>query len=395
MMEDQLVGRSVPIRAGVSLALAMALVGIFASAPPPGLAQQGLSITTPYPAVSIRPGDTVRFDLTVSAGEPTRASLRVDGLPDGWTASLSGGGNEIEGVFVDDDAPATVNLTIGLADDAAAGTETITVVAASDRTTVRLPLDVTVSEDTGGSVTLTSDFPTLQGSVDTDFSFNLTLDNDTPSEHTFALQASGPAGWTVSIQPSGQARAASVTVGSRATQSLQVTATPSAQASPDTYPIHVEVVAGDERATADLSVEITGRSKMSLTTPDQRLNTTANAGQPRDFAVVVVNEGTTPLTGLTLSGIGPTEWDITFEPATLAEVAPRETATVTAHITPSANAVAGDYQVTLRAQNDAVNETLAVRVTVETAPIWGIVGIGLVLLTLAGMAWIFRRYGRR
>lgn len=390
-------GRSIPLRAGVSLALALAfaIAGISAGAPPPTRAQEGLSITTPFPAVSIRPGDSVRFDLTVAAEEPSRVDLRVDGLPDGWTASLSGGGNDVTGVFVDTDEPATVNLTIEVAENAPAATETVTVVGTSGGTTVRFPLELTISEESGGSVSLTSDFPTLQGTVDSDFSFNLTLDNDTPSELTFALQASGPLGWTVTIQPTGEARAASVTVGARATQSLEVTATPGAQAATGTYPIQVEVAAGDQRADAELQVEITGRAEMSLTTPDQRLNTSANAGQPRDFEVVVVNDGTTALTGLTLSGTGPSEWDITFEPETLDEVAPRSTATVMAHITPSSNAVAGDYQVTLRAQNEEVNESLAVRVTVETAPIWGIVGIGLVLATLAGLAWIFRRYGRR
>ena len=79
----------------------------------------------------------------------------------------------------------------------------------------------------------------------------------------------------------------------------------------------------------------------------------------------------------------------------LEPVAPGETAQVTAVITPSANAVAGDYVVTLEASGEGIDQSVDIRVTVETPPIWGIVGIGLIVLTLAGMAWIFRRYGRR
>lgn len=388
-------GRSTRIRAGSSIVLALALFGIVAGAPPPSAAQEGLSITTPFPSVSVRPGDSVSFDLQVSAAEPTRVDLAVEGLPDGWEASLSGGGNEIHAAYVDDDEPVKVTLTVQVADDATAATQTVTVVGTADGARARLPLSLTVSEASGGAVTLASDFPTLQGTADDDYSFNLTLTNDTPTELTFSLQAAGPVGWTVGIQPAGEAKAASVTVGARETQRLEVTATPNTQATPDTYPITVSVAAGARQATADLAVQITGSAELSLTTPDQRLNTTANAGEARDFDVVVVNEGTAPLEGVKLSGSGPSEWEITFEPATLAEVAPRSTATVTAHITPSGNAVAGDYQVTLSARSDTANESLAVRVTVETAPIWGIVGIGLVLATLAGMAWIFRRYGRR
>jgi uncharacterized membrane protein len=358
-------------------------------------ARAGLTITTPFPAVTVQPGASIQFELTVAAEEPSRVDLAVEGVPDGWNVSVSGGGNEVQGVFVDAGAPATVTVTLGIADDAPAGSETITVVGRSEATTARLPLDLTVAASEGGTVSLESDFPSLRGTVDTDFKFNLTLRNDTPGELTFALQAGGPAGWNVTIQPTGETRAASVTVGARGTQRLEVTATPAAQAEAGSYPISVAVSAGEQQATTELGVEVTGSLKMSLTTPDERLNTTANAGAARDFAVVILNEGTTPLTAVDLTGSGPSDWDITFDPATIDAIAPNESATATAHITPSGNAVAGDYQVHMSALSEGANESIDVRVTVETAPIWGMVGIGLVLATLAGMVWVFRRYGRR
>jgi uncharacterized membrane protein len=67
----------------------------------------------------------------------------------------------------------------------------------------------------------------------------------------------------------------------------------------------------------------------------------------------------------------------------------------TAHITPSSNAVAGDYQISLSASNADANESIEVRVTVETAPIWGMVGVLLVVATIGAMILVFRRYGRR
>jgi len=70
-------------------------------------------------------------------------------------------------------------------------------------------------------------------------------------------------------------------------------------------------------------------------------------------------------------------------------------APATAHIPPSSNAVAGDYQITLSASNTDANESIDVRVTVETSPIWGIVGILLVVATIGGLVLVFRRYGRR
>jgi len=301
----------------------------------------------------------------------------------------------VQSVFVDSGAPAAVTLSFQVPDDAAASTVPVTVVGRSGGTTARLELDLTIAEAGGGTVSLESDYPSLRGTVDTDFKFNLTLHNDTPGELTFALQADGPAGWDVTIQPTGETRAASVTVAARATQRLEVSATPGTQAGADTYPINVTATAGDQQATSQLGVEITGSVEMQLTTPDERLNTTANAGSATDFPVVIVNNGTSPLTAVDLVGTGPTDWEITFAPATVDQIEPNTSAPATAHITPSSNAVAGDYQITLSASNADANESIDVRVTVETSPIWGIVGLLLVVATIGGLVLVFRRYGRR
>jgi uncharacterized membrane protein len=380
---------------GATGALLFVALGSAAGLAGQAAAQGGLSITTPSPAVSVQPGQAVSFDLTVSAGAASRVDLSLQGLPDGWSGSLSGGGNEVQSVFVDAGAPTTVTLALQVPDDAGAGAVPIIVVGQSGGTTARLELDLSVAQAGGGTVSLESDYPALRGTVDTDFKFNLTLHNDTPGELTFALQADGPAGWDVTIQPTGETKAASVTVAARATQRLEVSATPGTQAGADTYPIDVTVTAGDQQATAQLGVEITGSVAMQLTSPDERLNTTANAGSATDFSVVIVNSGTSPLAAVQLAGTGPTDWAITFDPATVDRIEPGASVPATAHITPSSNAVAGDYQISLSASNADANESIEVRVTVETAPIWGIVGVLLVVATIGAMILVFRRYGRR
>ena len=129
----------------------------------PVAAQAGLAITTPFPAVSVQPGQSVSFDLTVSADEPSRVDLALEGLPDGWEGSMSGGGNEVQGVFVDAGAPAQVTLAIQVPDDAEAGATPVTVIGRSGGTTARLELDLNVVEAGGGTVSLESDFPSLRG----------------------------------------------------------------------------------------------------------------------------------------------------------------------------------------------------------------------------------------
>jgi uncharacterized membrane protein len=36
-----------------------------------------------------------------------------------------------------------------------------------------------------------------------------------------------------------------------------------------------------------------------------------------------------------------------------------------------------------------------IRTTVQTSPLWGFIGLGLIALVIIGLGWVFRRYGRR
>ena len=360
----------------------------------PAAAQTGLRISTPYPAISVQPGASLNIPLTIQVRRSARVELAVQGVGRGWRATLSGGGNEIQAVFAEPETPVEVALNVEVPEDAS-GSQTITVVGTAGGERSSLGLELNVASAAGGTISLDFDYPTLRGPADEDFQFNLTLTNDTPQQLTFAMQAQGPPAWSVSVRPAGEVNAATVTVDSRGEQRLELTAS----APPDTpagaYRIRVAVSAGEHIARAELGVEVTGRTEMEFNTPDQRLNTTASAGSVRDFPVVVTNTGTSPLQNVALSGSGPSEWDITFEPETIPDIRPGDSTTAVAHITPSGSAVAGDYALSMTARAEDVAETLDVRVTVETPPIWGLVGIGLIAATLGGMVWVFRRFGRR
>lgn len=388
--------RGVRPHAGAVAVALLALVAVsLVPGTPPAARAQDLQLTAPYPAVAVQPGATATFDLSVTAAEPIRVDLAVEGVPDGWTTVLRGGGREVGSVTADPDEPPELVLDVDVPDDAEPGTTTITVVGRAGAETQRLALDVTVLGAEGGEVTLTTEVPARRATAEDTFEYSLELSNDTPQQLTFELQAVGPRGWTVSIEPSGEADATSVTVDARGSQTLTVQATPPAQASEGVYQLRAEAVAGEQRVAIDLAAEITGRVALEFATADERLNATGTAGNPTSVDVVVDNVGTAPLTGLSFSGNGPSEWEVTFEPTSVQALAAGERATATATIVPSTNAVAGDYVVTLRVSGEGIDESLQVRVTVETPPLWGIVGIGLILLTLGAMAWVFRRYGRR
>jgi uncharacterized membrane protein len=373
------------------LALGLSLLPLAASP----VAAQNVVLSTPYPAISVQPGATASFDISVRADERVRVDLSLQGVPDGWTAILRGGGREVSSVFADPAEPPQLTLDLDVPAEARPGTTTVRLVGTAGNEEASLALDVTVVTADSGSVALTTEVPAREGAADETFTYSLSLENDTPQQLTFELQAVGPEGWDVSVAPTGEADATSVTVDARGTQTLDVEASPPAQATEGDYPLAVQAVAGEHSVAVDLVARVTGRVEMDFTTVDGRLNATATAGNATQVEVLIVNTGTASLEALTLTGTGPSEWEVTFDPPEIAGVQPNGSGSATAIITPSGNAVAGDYLVELRAAGQGVDQALEVRVTVETSPIWGLVGLALIVLTLGAMVWVFRRYGRR
>jgi uncharacterized membrane protein len=377
-------------------ALVLGLVAVLAGpAAPLAGAAEGLTVTTPFPAVVAEPGGTASFKLTIDVAAARRVDLEATGLPEGWTARFRGGGQVVDGAYVDPKNPPEITLDVDVPDDAPAGTASLAVVATSGGLRDTLPLSVRIAEAVAGEVTLSSDFPELRGPSGTTFTFTVTLKNETAAEATFTMDAVGPAGWTVSAKPSGQSQATSTTVPAGGSSTITVTADPPSLVEAGTYPLRVSVAGGGETASLDLQVVITGTYALAVSTPDQVLSTTANAGSESSLQVTITNTGTAPVTAVTPSATAPTNWEVTFEPASIASIAPGATETVTAQMTPSGDAIAGDYNVVIKAAGEEADDSVTIRVRVETPQLWWIVGVVLIVATFAGLYWVFRTYGRR
>ena len=101
---------------------------------------------------------------------------------------------------------------------------------------------------------------------------------------------------------------------------------------------------------------------------------------------------------MTLTGTPPSGWTVTVDPADgLPSIDPQATGRINATITPSNDAVAGDYVITFTTASteNTAGDTVEIRYTVETSPIWAFVGIALIVLILGGLFYVFRTYGRR
>ena len=377
---------AVALSAGLLLMTALVPLGALAAT---------FDLTTPYPAVTIQPGNTVTFPLDIAVPAPERVGLAVSGAPKGWTANLRGGGNIVNAVFAGGTTAATVDLSVTVPQDATPGSQTLTVTATADQGTRALPIEVTVLGDTGGAITLTSDFPQLSGAPTSTFSYSLTLANTGTQKQTYTLQGQGPDGWTVSVHPSSNGQALTDTVDGGATDTLSVTAQPPSTVTAGSYPIQVSVASGSQSATTNLEADVTGAPAVTLSTPNQVLNAQVTAGSTGTVSLVVTNTGSTVLQNVAVTASAPTGWTTTFAPTTIDTIQPGSAATVDATLKPSSDALAGDYDVTFTVTAGTATANVDIRTTVQTSPLWGFIGLALIVIVIVGLGWVFRRFGRR
>lgn len=375
------------------LAIAFVLATVPLAAPGV-LAAEGLTLTTPYPAITVSPGTKVSFDLAVETTAPARVELTLSGVPATWTAQLHGGGFVVGAVETDGSKATDVRLDVNVPDDAT-GTTRIIVTATSTGTTVTLPLDVKVEANAGGEVTVTPDYTALRGSADQSFTFNLTIANDKAEDLTFTATGEGPTGWTVDVTLTGQAQAVSGTVKGGGTSNIAVKVTPAENAEAGTYKNAVVATVGGQQFPLELQVEITGSYSLSLSTPNGLLSAHGPSGSATTQTFQITNTGTAPVTNVTLSASFPTDWKVEFDPPTVASIAPDQPVDVTARITPSGDAISGDYTITFTAKGEEATDTADVRFTVEASIVGALVAAALLLAVIGGLWWVFRRYGRR
>lgn len=375
------------------------VTALFVAGGLPALAQAtdtpSLTLSTPYSAVAVEPGHTVTFDLNLTAPEGDQITFDVGGAPDTWTTTIKGGGFVVDGVTYDPNHPPLLRLSVQVPDDATDGVQHLRVTATGQNDAATLDLTIRVAAQVGGGVSMTTDFPALKGPSGVKFSYRLRLKNDTTQDIQFGLDATAPDGWQVDVRPSGQSLASSVAVKAGESTTVNVDATPPQDTPAGEYEIDVTAAGGGYTATSQLVAKITGSYSMLLSTEDQRLNADVVAGKATDVTLVVLNTGSAPLENVQLSATAPSGWKTSFDPATIDVIAPGATAKATLTITPSNNAVAGDYRITLRSQTKQAQDSIELRSTVKTSTVWGLVGVGLIILVLAGLGVVFSRYGRR
>jgi uncharacterized membrane protein len=382
----------------VLVALFVGFVFAQDEAQPQGLSSdyRGLVLATPFPATTASLGETTTLDLTVrNYGLPPQLlNLEATRVPEGWTATFLGNGVPVKAVQVGTDESAELSLRLEPPADVKAGDYAFELQASGDNTTAALPITLTLTQLLPPKLTLETDLPSLKGSPTTNFSFNVTLKNESGTDTTVNLQAQSQPGFIVTFSSGGN-EVTSVPVKAGGSQRLSVKVQPFRDIPAGDYQVLVQAVSDQAQAELPLALSVSGQPSLNLTSVNGVLSARADLGRETSLDLVVVNDGTAPAQAIKLSATKPSGWEVSFEPEEIPALAPGEQQTVKVTLTPAKDAIAGDYVVTMRANADGLSDSAEFRITTTASTVWGAVGVGVIAVALLVMGGAVTRFGRR
>lgn len=359
---------------------------------------KGLWISTKFPSISVPTDEPVTVDLQVhNMGlPPQRVALHINGVPDKWHAAFIGDGHPVNAAFVAPNSETDLTLRLTPPKKVAADKLHLEVAAIGNGNRFELPLDLKVGDAMPAKLSLSTELPALKGTPDSSFEYELSLKNDSERTSLAKLEAIAPPGFSVSIKEQyGSKELTSIPIKAGEKRDIKVTVTPPELADAGNYDVTVRASTAQTSAQAKLTLDISGQPRILLKGKGDRLSGDAQAGTETPINFVLQNDGTATAKNVKLSASEPSGWKLTFSPKKVDALPAGKRRVVKAFITPSPQAIAGDYMVTVSANGDGVSKSADYRVTVRTSTLWGIVGVLVIAAALVVLVGAVFRFGRR
>jgi uncharacterized membrane protein len=368
-----------------------------ADQPAAGIA--GLFVTTKYPALTVRAGETATIDLSVRNFKlpPQLLTLDVLHAADGWKATILGGGQPVGAVEVAPDSEERLQLRLEPPAGIGHGDYHFAVEAKNAQYDDKLPITVTIGEEVPAKLKLTTNFPALRGTATTSFKYKVSVTNDSGRDATINFSADAPKNFQTGFTEAyGSQQLTSIPIEAGKSKDVEAALTLPRDTPAGDYKLVLH--AKTEAASADLPVSLTivGQPRLGISGEGGRLSGEAYAGQGSQLTVVLRNDGSEAARDIELSATTPEGWKSSFDPKQVAQLAAGATQDVKVTLTPSERAIAGDYQTTIRASAaGGLSESANFRITVLTSTLWGVVGIGIIAIALLVVVFAVARFGRR
>lgn len=368
------------------------------------LPERGISVTPEYTGVIVSEDEGVSIDLIVTNQgiRDENISLSVTSIPKGWKAWIKTYSFGVTGVHVKSDTSKNLTLRAEPGEDAGPDKYTFGIQARTEdgKLTSTGQVVITVKEEKkekkAEGVKITTSYPVLKGPTDSEFEFSLEVANKIDKDTIFNLSSQGPKNWEINFKPAYEAKfISSLRLKGDQSQTMAVEVKPHPLAKPGEYPILVKVTSPEAKGEATLTVVLTGTYKLNAGTANGLLSMNTVRGKEGNLSFYVQNNGSATLNNVRFLSFKPENWKVTFDPERIDVLAPEELKQVEVSITPADQALVGDYSVGLTADAGKASKAIEMRITVRASTAWGWIGIGIIVLVMAGLVALFIRLGRR
>ncbi len=385
------------LRRFVAVSVVVLMAAAAQAAEPPAIT--GLYLTTRYPAMTVRAGETTTIDLSLHNYKlpPQTLTLSVPETAPGWKATILGGGQPISAVEVGPDGDESLQLRLEPPSGAGHGDYHFTVEAKCGTYDIKLPISVTIGPEVPAKLKMTTTFPDLRGTATTAFKYKFSVTNDSGRDATVNLSADAPKNFQVTFTEA-YASQQLVSIPIQAGKSKDLEASVSLPHDTPAKEYKLTLHAKTEATSADLPVTLTvlGQPRLSVSGEGGRLSGEAYAGRDSQITLVLRNDGSEAARDIELSATTPEGWKSNFDPKKLDQLPAGKSENVKMTLTPADKAIAGDYQITARANAaGGLSESANFRITVLTSTLWGAIGIAIIAIALLVVVFAVARFGRR
>ncbi|MCJ7666606.1 MAG: NEW3 domain-containing protein, partial [Actinobacteria bacterium] len=221
------------------------------------------------------------------------------------------------------------------------------------------------------------------------------------TEKIFDIIIEFPEGWDAAATPQYQTETeiTAVKLKNATEESLRIITAPLVKVEPGEYDIKVTLKSATENdpleATAEFKAIVTSTYQMDFTTKTGMLSTDVTSGKDNHYKLLITNNGSANIDKISITSTEPEGWIIDFDQDEIETLAAGEEIEIDANIKPADKTLAGDYMVTFNTKSENAEDSIELRITVETPTIWGIVGIAIIVIVIVAIGIIFARLGRR
>src|SRR5437879_3829097 len=278
------------------------------AADPPSTGITGLFVTTRYPALTVRAGETTTIDLSVRNFRlpPQLLTLAVPQTAEGWKATILGGGQPVAAVEVAPDSEERLQLRLEPPAGIGRGDYRFTVEAKNSQYADKLPITVTIGEEVPAKLKLTTNFPALRGTATTSFKYRVSVTNDSGRDATINFSADAPKNFQVSFTEAyGSQQITSIPIEAGKSKDIEASLTIPRETQAGDYKLTLHAKTEATSAELPVSLTIVGQPRVALSGEGGRLSGEAYAGPSRQLTTALRNDGSEAARDIELSATAP------------------------------------------------------------------------------------------